>query len=149
MPNVVDICNPIPNMQDFTSLAACWMTVMTGGRYELGCLVSVLFLARIIIQSSSQDPSLRFSCPITPIHSLIYSKHTGSSFSPSMFLVFASFSTCLVIFRMPTLRFSTSIDWSVVRPFSFSSRLMRVRAAARPIEMAKMGSRDLFTGSER
>lgn len=39
--------------------------------------------------------------------------------------------------------FKTSMLCCVVLPFSFSSRFMRVAAAARPMEMAKMGSRRL------
>jgi hypothetical protein len=34
--------------------------------------------------------------------------------------------------------------WLVLLPFSFSSRFMRVTAAARPIDTAKIGSRLLF-----
>jgi hypothetical protein len=42
----------------------------------------------------------------------------------------------------------TSMLCAVLRPFSFSSRFMRVTAAARPIDTAKMGSRLLICGLE-
>jgi hypothetical protein len=47
------------------------------------------------------------------------------------------------------LLFSTSMLCAVLLPVSFSSRFIRVIAAARPIDMAKMGSRRLFLVSGR
>ena len=41
---------------------------------------------------------------------------------------------------LPTRRLTLSIVSCVVRPFSFSSRLMRTTAAVRPTLTAKMGS---------
>ncbi|KAL5399909.1 hypothetical protein PMIN06_002631 [Paraphaeosphaeria minitans] len=43
----------------------------------------------------------------------------------------------------PTLRLNTWTVCAALRPFSFSSRLTRVAAAASPMDTAKMGSREL------
>jgi hypothetical protein len=59
----------------------------------------------------------------------------------SFYSVLSCASGCHARFH---LLFSTSMLCAVLLPVSFSSRFIRVIAAARPIDMAKMGSRRLF-----
>jgi hypothetical protein len=54
------------------------------------------------------------------------------------------FSPSLLCHARFHLLLNTSRLSCVLLPCSFSSRFIRVKAAARPIEMAKMGSRRLF-----
>jgi hypothetical protein len=110
---------------------------------------------RICIRS---HPLARFVSPSAPITSLprVLFVHLHRSLVSIFLIISTSFPCllCLVLtqklfpfqpscLKIPILRFNNSTDWSVLRPFSFSSRLIRVKAATRPMDIAKMGSRDL------
>lgn len=66
-----------------------------------------------------------------------------SSFQSTLLLDRSDYLLPGLSHQSDSLRLNTSTVWAVLRPFSFSSRLMRVAAAASPMETAKMGSRRL------